>query len=427
MHSPFFSRLTPAALRLVLALAFLTALATLAPTRADTLDAAMDKVFVVSSAEADARFLGSAFLWAEGKVAVTNAHVAGEASAVRLTDRAGKTVTATVIARDLRRDVAVLAVAPGVRGLEPTAPPPLGGAVWALGAPLGLDFTLTAGIVSARPRQVEPAVPLRLIQHDAAVNPGSSGGPLVDAQGRVVGMNSRIADGSRLYAGMSFAIAAPDLARIVDGLIAGTLPPVPALGLHLRPVSAGVAEALAIRPGGALVDRVAPSSPAARAGLAAGDVIVAAADMPLTTPGDLAFAVEAVQAQGRLPLILRRGAAEVAAMLHLPDAPDPPPPAPPAAPQTFADLGLTVTDRTMVTAVAEDSPARYAGFAPGDRILRVNGEAPGIPTAITRPTLFLVAREGATTLHLILDPAARDDRFRPVGGANVLDPAVTLF
>ena len=171
--------------RLILALAVLTTLAALSPTRAGSvLDDAMARVLVVRSDDAGDRFLGSAFLWRTGDVAVTNAHVTGGAATVQLVDQAGDTQTARVIARDPVRDVAVLSVTPDLTGLQPGPIPALGEPVWALGAPLGLDVTLTCGKVSARARQVKAAVPLRLLQHDAAVNPGSSGGPLIDATGR---------------------------------------------------------------------------------------------------------------------------------------------------------------------------------------------------------------------------------------------------
>lgn len=424
--------------RLILALAVLTTLAALSPTRAGSvLDDAMARVLVVRSDDAGDRFLGSAFLWGAGAVAVTNAHVTQGADTVRLVDQAGDTQTARVIAQDPVRDVAVLSVTPDLTGLQPGPIPALGEPVWALGAPLGLDFTLTRGVVSARARQVEAAVPLRLLQHDAAVNPGSSGGPLIDAAGRVVGMNSRIADGSRHYIGISFAIAAPDLDRIVQGLIDETLLPMPDLGLLLRPVSREIAVALDIRQGGILVDRVNPGSIADRAGLVAGDVIAAADSHPLTGPGDLAFAVDAALPAGRLSLTLHRAGAPVAATMTF----DPPETSlalrdTGSAPARIAawrlhQLGVTLDDTARVTLVTGDSPARFAGLAKGDRILRLNGQPMDAATlrarAITAPTLLLVARAGGTTLHLMLDPRDTGEGLRPVGGANVLDPAVVVF
>lgn len=431
--------------RLFGAMILLTALAAFSPARAATapLDQTMDAVLVVRSAGAEDAFLGSAFVWGAGEVAVTNAHVVGGAAEVRLVDRAGGVRLAPVIARDPVRDVAVIGLpAGGAAGLHAGPVPALGDAVWALGAPLGLEFTATRGMVSAQARQVEVAVPLRLLQHDAAVNPGSSGGPLIDAAGRVVGMNSRIADGSRHYIGVSYAIAAPDLARIVQGLVEETLAPFPRLGLHLRPVSRQIAAALDLSPRGALVDRVIQGGAGDRAGLRAGDVIQAAGGAALRAPGDLAFAVEAALSAGQVTLSVRRGGAAVDVVLVL----DPPQEtaiglrdlagAGPArvACYDLAGLGLTLRDQdgqAMVAALTENSPALLAGMAQGDRILALNGapfdmvHAAGL--RITAPALFLIERRGGATQHILVDPWDRGAGFRPIGGANVLDPAVAVF
>ena len=129
-------------------------------------------------------------------------------TSVRLTDATGHEEIATVIASDPTRDVAVISVKPGRVGLTPsTEAPRLGAEVWAFGAPLGVAFTVTEGRISALHRQVEAAVPIRMIQHDAAVNPGSSGGPLVDDAGALLGMNSQIADGSRMFVGIAYALS----------------------------------------------------------------------------------------------------------------------------------------------------------------------------------------------------------------------------
>lgn len=435
-------------LRVLAALATLTALAAFTPARAadaarEPLDPAMDAVLVVRSATHDDRFLGSAFIWGAGEVAVTNAHVVGDAADVRLIGRNGAVQVAPVIARDALRDVAVIGLAPGgARGLMPGPVPGLGAPVWALGAPLGLDFTATQGMVSASARQVEAMVPLRLLQHDAAVNPGSSGGPLVDAQGRVVGMNSRIADGSRHFVGVAYAIAAPDLMRIVTGLIDETLAPLPTLGLHLRPLTPGMAAALGLAAAGALVDRVAPGGAAAQAGLLAGDVIATAGPTALQGPGDLAFAIEAAQATGGIALRVLRGGAEL--RIELPLVPEPAGPlrlrdlsgaeVARVACYDFRSLGMTFTyqdDRLTITALTENSPATLAGLAPGDRILTVNGAPLTVIGASTwqmrAPALILVERAGGATRHVMLDPWDRTAGFRPQGGANVLDPSVVVF
>ena len=426
--------------RAMAVLAVLASFAAFASARASdsVLDQAMARVFVVRSADTGDRFLGSAFLWTEGHVAVTNAHVVGEAQEVRLIDQQGTSQIGRVIGRDRVRDVAVIAVVHGMAGLQPGPIPALGEPVWALGAPLGLDFTLTRGMVSAQARQVEAAVPLRLLQHDAAVNPGSSGGPLIDAAGRVVGMNSRIADGSRHFIGIAFAITAPDLERLVQGLIDGSLPPVPDLGLLLRPVSRQIAAALGVAPGGILVDRVKPGGLADRAGLQPGDVIEATAGVALDAPGDLAFALERAVPGGALMLGLRRDGVSATATLTFDHAPDvlARPEADSAAPTSHASyrlaaLGVKLDALAGVTEVTDNSPALFAGLAVGDRILRLNGQAMDA-AALNRfdilvPVLILIARNGGATAHLILDPWDKGGGLRPTGGANVLDPDVVVF
>ncbi|MEO5615532.1 MAG: trypsin-like peptidase domain-containing protein, partial [Cypionkella sp.] len=350
------------------------------PTQAaDTpmLVTAMAKVFTVHSADAEDRFLGSAFLWGDGAVAVSNAHVVGNATEVRLTDAAGHEQIGQVIATDRSRDVAVIAVKPGQAGLIPSATPPqLGAEVWALGAPLDLEFTVTAGRISALDRQTDPATPIRMIQHDAALNPGSSGGPLIDSTGALVGMNAQIADGSRMFIGIAYAISSAELTRIVQGLITETLPPIPKLGLTARPVTRQLAEALSIAATGLLVDAVAPASLAAQAGLLPGDVILAVNTAALSKPGDLAFALETAQTEHHLDLtILRAGSVLILladlctqdSALTLRDFAS----AKRHADYTLQSLGLTLS-QIQITAVTPNSPAQTSGLTPTDTILQID-------------------------------------------------------
>ncbi len=442
----------------MVAMGFLVAAAALvsAPAGAGTgdapLESAMDAVLVVRSDDAEERFLGSAFLWGEeAVVAVTNAHVVGEADEVVLVDRHGEAITGSVIARDETRDVAVISLPPRAdgqprRGLVPAAVPAgLGDEVYALGAPLGIEFTLTEGRISATARQVEIAVPLKMVQHDAAVNPGSSGGPLVDAQGRLLGMNSQIADGSRMFVGIAYAIATPDLDRIVRGLIDETLAPLPKLGLTARPVDRKVAAALGVPTAGLLVDATTRGGLAAAAGLLPGDVILAVDGRALANPGDFAFAIETAQPAGAARLTVRRGAEDLTLALAFETAEEAPSiglkvrelPADMGGPARVASyrlgaLGVVLGADGVVKDVTQNSPALFAGLAKGDRILSVNGA--GMDAAalaaleITEPALILVAAPGGQTRHIYLDPwGASEPGVRPVGGANVLDPAVVVF
>lgn len=418
------------------ALLVLILIALVGPASASPLDQAMDKVYTVRSSDAEDRFLGSAFLWEDGTVAVTNAHVVGAAEEVRLIDRHGIEITALVIARDPVRDVAVISVPEGTQGL-PLAPdaPKLGDEAFALGAPLGIEFTLTEGRISTLARQVDIAVPMLMLQHDAAVNPGSSGGPLVDVEGRLLGMNSQIADGSRMFVGIAYAIPASELTRIVTGLVEETLPAFPTLGLTARPVDRQVAEALGTPAQGLLIDAVAPGSLAEASGLKPGDIITQASGTTLTAPGDFAFAVEAAIADGTTTLTILRAGQEQTLSLALTEA------EPTGlrtrdiarAPATVASytlpaLGVTLDPQGTVTALTDNSPALLAGLAKGDRILAINGAAQDLATyTLTAPALLLLEAPGGATRHIRLDPWHAPEGVRPVGGANVLDPDVVVF
>ena len=419
----------------VAALVVLVTVVLVGPVRAEVpLPQAMAAVFTVHTADAEDRFLGSAFLWGAGEVAVTNAHVVGEAAEVRLTDAAGHQEIAQVIARDPVRDVAVISVKKGRVGLVPAPDVPrLGAEVWALGAPLGVAFSVTEGRISALGRQVDPAVPIRMIQHDAAVNPGSSGGPLVDNAGALVGMNSQIADGSRMFVGIAYAISAVDLARIVPGLVSETLPPPPKLGMVAMEVDRQLAQALGVAVGGVLVDRVRAGGLADLAGLVAGDVVLAADGVALSGAGDLAFALEAAQGAGATDLAIWRAGSMVviSVALVVPEAQVLREVS--GAVQRVASYGLTdlgiAMEGALVVAVSDNSPALLAGLAVGDQIVMVNGRPPGHlgSLQITAPLLLLVRGADGATRHVMIDPWATGKTLRPVGGANVLDPDAEVF
>ncbi|MFZ1468607.1 MAG: trypsin-like peptidase domain-containing protein [Paracoccaceae bacterium] len=425
------------------------------PARADesVLEAAMNTVLTLRSNDDKDRFLGSAFLWGdEAVVAVTNAHVVGDAEEVRLIDHAGHEQVGVVIARDPVRDVAVIAVGPGPdgkarRGLVPAADPAgLGQEVYALGAPLGVEFTLTRGLVSTIARQVDIAVPIRMVQHDAAVNPGSSGGPLVDAEGHLVGMNSQIADGSRMFVGIAYAISVLDLDRIVAGLIDETLLPVPQLDMQARPVDRKVGAMLAIPVHGMLIDGVGPGGLAEAAGLQAGDVIVAVDGTDLGDPGSLAFAIEAALPAGSARLtVLRDGQTQELTLAFAPadqaesgtlgiklrqvDLTQPAPAR--IASYRLAALGVMLDDQGRITALTDNSPGLFAGLAKGDQIQAVNGHSIDVAALqaleITSAVMLLVQAPGGMTRHIVLDPWGGTEGLRPVGGANVLDPDVIVF
>ncbi|MGV6811249.1 MAG: trypsin-like peptidase domain-containing protein [Brevirhabdus sp.] len=418
-------------------MAALVVFCTLAGAAQASLNRALDAVFVLRSADPEERFLGSGFLYGDAGVVITNAHVVKAERRVILVRRDGTRVLADVIAVDRLRDIAVLRPADDLGpGLMPGDRIQVGDEVFAIGAPLEAGHSVTRGIVSADARQVEPNVPLRLIQHDAALNPGSSGGALVDRSGRLVGLNSRIADGSRYFVGISYAVSARDLARLVPMMIEGRIAQPPALGLRVRAVDRRIASALGLEEmTGILVDNVEAGSPADHAGLMPGDVLIALGGAALRAPRDLAFALE--QAGDMPKLEFRRAGERHVVTMDLADHSQTRlrtvSASPPQRVRSYSlgALGLVIDTGTRVTAVSVNSPAHFAGLGKGDVIVAVNGVAVGHETlaglTVDAPVLLLVRRVDGSTAHVLVDPWARHRPLRPAGDANVLDPDVVLF
>jgi len=253
---------------------------------------------------------------------LTNAHVVDGADRVEVTLADGRAVEGTVLGADAVTDLAVVRI-PRPSGLQAA---PLGDSEalevgdWAiaLGTPYGLERTVTLGIVSSLHRNITSLgfsdKRLDLIQTDAAINPGNSGGPLINAAGEVVGINTLVRSGPG--AGLGFAIPI-NLAKGVASQLGKGDPVVhPYLGLQLVPLTARLARdnnadpnALVRLPerDGALVQRVIPESPAEKAGLRRGDLVVAAAEQRVADPAALLRLVEASQVGEALPLQVLRG------------------------------------------------------------------------------------------------------------------------
>jgi serine protease Do len=409
----------------------LSGIAQAAPNPA--LEQAMNATVMILRDDIDETFLGSGFYYGSdttsGGLVLSNAHVVEEETTVILELRDGTRHMAKLVAKDVKRDFAVLRSEVARPGLtSASAPPDIGQPVYAIGAPLGIGFTVSRGIIAADPRQIDPTVPLRFLQHDAAINPGSSGGPLIDETGHLLGMNSQIADGSRMFVGIGYAISALDLDRLVPQLLARDLRPVAKLDMDARPVTKAIAKALDIPRVGLLIDDVAPDGLAGRAGIEPGDIIVAVDALPLTDPRDFVFLLEAASETALLDI--RRGQETVTLRLPLYHevTRDFPRPAPKPMPLRWSDLSVT-TQSLNVTDLPETGPAVDAGLRVGDRILSANGQpidtdplAPDPDTAL----VLLVERE-ARHLHLIVDPDVAQDAPPPVIRGNTLDLSVRRF
>jgi S1-C subfamily serine protease len=160
------------------------------------IDIAMRSVVTISYGAEEDDPDGSGFVAHASGLIVTNAHVVARAKGdtVRVSFADGRTFTGTVVGRDPRTDLAVVRIEPDepliALKLAPTSKAGLGTKVFALGSPMGKRFSVTAGIVSGYDRAYDAAWPVDFLQHDAALNPGNSGGPLIDEQGRVLGVNT---------------------------------------------------------------------------------------------------------------------------------------------------------------------------------------------------------------------------------------------
>lgn len=257
-----------------------------------------------------AEAMGSGFFISSDGYILTNNHVIGDADeiTVRLNDR--REYPATVVGADSRSDLALLKIdEKGLPSVTLAAAGDLKVGEWvvAIGSPFGLDYSASAGIISAIGRSIPTArgedyVPF--IQSDVAINPGNSGGPLINLNGEVVGVNSQIYTRSGGSIGLSFAIPVSVVVEVVDQLKEKGHVDRGWLGVYIQDVNKDLAESLGLKkPAGALIAQVEPGSPAGKAGIEAGDVVIEfngrsileASDLPhtvgLIAPGKKALAV----------------------------------------------------------------------------------------------------------------------------------------
>lgn len=331
--------------------------------------------------------LGSGFVVGSDGLILTNAHVVdgSRSIVVRLSDQ--REFPAQVVGIDKPTDIAVLRIKtdglPVVQIGDP-GQTRVGEWVLAIGSPFGFDHTATAGIVSAKSRSLPNGAYVPFLQTDVAVNPGNSGGPLFDVDGRVIGITSQIFSRSGGYQGLSFAIPIDIAMQVKDQILSQGKVTRGRLGVAIQPVDQALADAFRLpRPEGALVGSVDPDSPAARAGLVAGDVILRLDGEPIATAADLPPRIGRLKPGAGAALeIWRHGQARTVRVTvgALDDAQGNGPALVPAR------LGLQVRPMSpaerrqsgesaglMVEDVAP--PAAAAGIETGDLILSANGVA----------------------------------------------------
>ena len=378
---------------------------------------------------------GSGFLISADGYILTNAHVVDRADTitVRLTDR--REFKARVVGADLRTDLALLRI--DATGLPHAAfgdPGRLRAGDWvvAIGTPFGFENSVTAGIVSAKDRSLptDPLVPF--LQTDVAIHPGNSGGPLFNLRGEVVAINSQIYSRNGDFMGVSFAIPIDVALGVSDQLRQTGRIRRGWLGAVVRDVDGDLARSLGRpRAAGALVTRVDPGGPAARAGLQAGDVVFGYRGAAVAGSADLPRRVTATRPGACVEVrVWRRGAIRVLPVTVGEWAAERVATSPPtmAGPTTVAGqaaaagmapspghLGLTIAEpgpgergaRHGLRVVAAQGEAARAGLAAGDHILAVNGTRVNdlrqfdrllratSPDAAARPPALLVRRGGS--------------------------------
>ena len=337
------------------------------------------------------RGVGSGFVIESNGYILTNAHVVEGATTIYVTLPDKREFKAKLIGADKRTDVALVKIeATGLARLPigDSSKVRVGEWVLAIGSPFGLENTVTAGIVSAKSRDTGDYLPF--IQTDVAVNPGNSGGPLLNTRGEVVGINSQIFSRSGGYMGISFAIPMDEAMRISNQLRSTGKVSRGRIGVAIAEVSKEVAESLGLNKArGALVRNIEVGAPADKAGLEPGDIILSFNERAIEKSSDLPRIVGDTRPGSKVSLMVWRKGAQKELSITVADMEPAEKVATkkqdeePATPTTNA-LGVGVIDVSdakrrelsikagvEIQALAEDGPLSRAGARVGDVIVRL--------------------------------------------------------
>ncbi|MGH6936237.1 MAG: Do family serine endopeptidase [Methylocella sp.] len=344
---------------------------------------------------------GSGFIISSDGYVVTNNHVVENATEVSVTLDDGKTVPATVVGTDKRTDLALLKIKQGgpYQHVDfATAPPRVGDWVIAVGNPFGLGGTVTAGIISARGRDIGAGPYDDFLQVDAPVNRGNSGGPTFNTQGQVVGVNTAIFSPSGGSVGIGFAIPAETAQTVIAALKDKGVVARGWIGVQIQPVTQEVADSLGLKAAkGALVAETQPNSPASAAGIRSGDVILGIDGGRIDGPRDLARKVAALGPGKKTDLIYWHDGAEKTAPVKLGSLPDDKEarvnPGMSRGNNAFSGLGLELAPASavegagsqgvVITDIDPDGVAAQKGLQTGDVILEAGGRAVDQPADIS--------------------------------------------
>lgn len=271
---------------------------------------------------------GTAFFVTSNGYMLTNHHVIEGADKITVTLNDRTELDATLVGSDERSDVAVLKVTSPKDSSFPALPIgdsnalKVGEPVLAIGSPFGFDYSASAGIVSAKSRSFSRETSVPFIQTDVALNPGNSGGPLFNQRGEVIGINSRIFSGTGGYMGLSFSIPIDAAMDIYEQLKSNGEVTRAYLGVYPQDIDRNLAEAYKLsRPQGALLTRVSPDSPAQKAGLKSGDIILQYNDNQITRASDLLNLINRARPEDRFQAQVQRDGKQLVISGKLSQAP----------------------------------------------------------------------------------------------------------
>ena len=340
------------------------------------------------------RAQGSGFFITEDGYLVTNNHVVSDGSAFTVILNDGTELDAKLVGKDSRTDLAVLKVDDKRKftyvKFADDEKVRVGDWVVAVGNPFGLGGTVTAGIISARGRDIGSGPYDDYLQVDAAVNRGNSGGPTFNLAGEVVGINTAIFSPSGGNVGIAFAIPATVAKDVVDSLMKDGTVSRGWLGVQIQPVTKDIAESLGLsEANGALVVEPQAGSPGEKAGIKNGDIVTALNGEPVKDPRDLARRVAALRPGSTAEVTLWRSGKSETVKLEIgtlpsdsketPATSEAQPDEGQAGEEALADLGLTVTPSdddsgVTITSVDPDSAASDRGLKEGEKIVSVNNQ-----------------------------------------------------
>ena len=378
------------------------------------------------------RSLGSGFIFDPAGYILTNNHVVENADEIKVKLNSGEEVTAELVGRDPKTDLAVLKVdvdkqLPTIAFGDSEAVK-IGEWVMAIGNPFGLEFSVTAGIVSAKGRFIGQGNYDDFLQTDAPINPGNSGGPLLDMQGKVVGINTSIFSRSGGNIGIGFAIPinlAKDLipqmrekGRVTRGWI----------GVMIQKVTPDIADSLGLQASrGALVADVVKGGPAEEAGIKVGDVIVSFDGQDVKESTELPTLVAREKIGQEVPVVVMRDGKEETVSIKIAEMKDDEEQVATGeseaygltvqnlTPEIAESLGINVdVQGVLVSGVEPGSPADDAGLRRGDVIVEVNRKAVKDVDAYQKElkgtgagkSVLMLVRRGENTVFLALKPPA---------------------